>query len=98
VRIATVVGRVVSTVKQQPIDGFTLLLVTDLDPTDPEATDVRPYVALDLAGAGEGEVVLVATGSAARVPGRTTDVPTDAAVVGIVDSVVSRGEVLFTKD
>lgn len=97
-RIATVVGQVVSTVKQQPIDGFKLLLVVDLDPTDPQAGAARPYVALDLAGAGEGEVVLVAIGSAARVPSRTTGVPTDAAVVGIVDSVISRGEVLFTKD
>lgn len=97
-RIATVVGQVVSTVKQQPIDGFKLLLVADLDPADPEVIATDPYVALDLAGAGEGEVVLVATGSAARVPSRTTDVPTDAAVVGIVDNVVSRGEVLFTKD
>lgn len=97
-RIATVVGRVVSTVKQPSVDGFTLLLVSDIDPGDLGRDAAHPYVALDLAGAGEGEVVLVATGSAARIPHRTGDVPTDAAVVGIVDTVVSGGEVLFTKD
>ena len=37
-------------------------------------------------GAGIGEIVLVATGSAARIGCGMTDSPVDAAIVGIVDS------------
>ncbi|MBO5363239.1 MAG: EutN/CcmL family microcompartment protein [Clostridia bacterium] len=36
-------------------------------------------------GAGIGETVLVTTGSSARVALAKADVPTDAAIVGIVD-------------
>ena len=42
-------------------------------------------VAVDNVGAGIGETVLVTTGSSARVALKTADVPTDAAIVGIVD-------------
>ena len=46
----------------------------------------RPeLVAVDLVGAGEGDVVLVALGAAARETEQTRGVPTDAAVVAIVD-------------
>ena len=42
-------------------------------------------VCADCVGAGEGERVLIATGSAARVAaGR--EIPVDAAIVGIVDT------------
>ena len=42
-------------------------------------------VCADCVGAGEGERVLIATGSAARVAaGR--EIPVDAAIVGIVDN------------
>jgi microcompartment protein CcmK/EutM len=42
-------------------------------------------VAVDLVGAGEGDMVLVAMGGAARETDQTRGVPTDAAVVAIVD-------------
>ncbi len=42
-------------------------------------------VAIDIIGAGIGEFVLVAQGSAARVGCDMTDSPIDAAIVGIVD-------------
>lgn len=43
-------------------------------------------ICADCVGAGQGELVLIATGSAARVAaGR--DIPVDAAIVGIVDTV-----------
>lgn len=50
------------------------------------AGDERTLVCADCVGAGEGELVLVTTGGAARVAaGR--DVPVDAAIVGIVDTI-----------
>jgi microcompartment protein CcmK/EutM len=55
------------------------------------------FVAIDLAGAGIGEVVLVAQGSAARIEREGLSVPTDAAVVAIVDSVQIDGQTTFAK-
>ena len=58
-RLAKVVGQVVSTVKEPGLDGFKILLVEDLDPNDPERDpfDGEAYPAIDVVGAGEGEVV-----------------------------------------
>ena len=98
-RLAKVVGQVVSTVKEPGLDSFKILLVEDLDPNDPdrEPFDAEAYPAIDVVGAGEGEVVLVAIGSAARIPASAGRTPTDASVVAIVDSVIVGGEVTFKK-
>jgi ethanolamine utilization protein EutN len=100
VRLARVVGQVVSTVKETELSGLTLLLVRDLEAGDPDGEEEpRPqaYIAVDLAGAGDGEVVVVTTGSAARVGARTVHAPIDVAVVGIVDSVIVEGRPTFRK-
>ena len=47
-------------------------------------TDTR-LVAIDIIGAGIGEYVLVAKGSAARIGCDMADAPVDAAIVGIID-------------
>ena len=47
--------------------------------------DKTKLVAVDNVGAGIGEIVLVTQGSAARLTCGDGNVPTDAAVVGIVD-------------
>jgi microcompartment protein CcmK/EutM len=98
-RLARVVGQVVATVKEPGLDGFKILLVEDLDATVPERDqfDAEAYPAIDVVGAGEGEVVLVTAGSAARVPSASGQTATDAAVVAIVDSVIVQGEVTFKK-
>jgi ethanolamine utilization protein EutN len=99
--MARVVGQVVSTVKHPGLAGFTLLLVETVDQTgqtrgSDDAPNSAPYVALDLTGAGTGEVVLIARGSGARVPDQSSGAPTDAAAVAIVDSVVRGTHVSFT--
>ena len=85
--IGRVVGTVVSTIKSSGLNTYKLLIVTPLT-TDQELTAAqgREYVAIDLVGSGEGEVVLVTRGSAARVSG-ATDVPTDAAIIAVVDTI-----------
>lgn len=87
-RLATVLGQVVSTVKDPDLENFTLLLVQDALETE--------YVAVDLIGAGAGEVVLVACGGAARVAAGQ-HVPADRAVVAIVDTVSRAGTVTYHK-
>lgn len=95
-RLATVLGQVVSTVKEPGLERFTLLLLRDAPEADTASAAGPAYVAIDLVGAGAGEVVLVACGGAARVAAGA-DAPTDRAVVGIVDSVVQQGTVTYRK-
>lgn len=95
--LGRITGQVVSTVKQQGLHSYKLLLVEPVDPSSGEATGTTPYVAVDLTGAGVGEMVVVSRGSAARITPGTEEVPTDAAVVAIVDSVVVAGAMTFSK-
>jgi ethanolamine utilization protein EutN len=94
--LARVVGAVVAPVKESRLTGMKLLLVEDSSPGG--ASDGTPaYVAADLVGAGEGELVLVVRGSPAA---RSLDVPgtpIDAAIVGIVDSIRSHGTQSYEK-
>jgi ethanolamine utilization protein EutN len=86
--ICRVVGSVVATAKNAGFVGSTLLLVQRVDLNG--QAQGEPFVANDTVGAGVGETVLVATGSAARSTDHTRSAPTDAAVVGIVDRVNSQ--------
>jgi microcompartment protein CcmK/EutM len=107
--LARVVGQVVATVKQQGLHGMKLLVLVPVDAHDEADTtgglaavsldgdSRRQYVAVDYAGAGHGEVVLVAHGSAARIDDQAVGVPTDAAVVAIVDSIVLDHKTTFRK-
>lgn len=98
-RLALVVGQVVSTAKDPGLSSFKLLLVQDCSPQDPAGEDAQApvAVAVDLVGAGMGELVLLTRGGAARTPSATAEAPTDLAVVGIVDSVIHHGNVTYTK-
>ena len=61
-RLAKVLGQVVSTVKEPGLERFTLLLLQDVatDRVILSGPAGPAYVAVDLVGAGDGEVVLVA--------------------------------------
>ena len=86
--IGRVVGTVVSTIKSNGLNSYKLLIVTPLTTAKGlTATEGRDnYVAIDLVGSGEGEIVLVTRGSAARISG-AAEVPTDAAIIAVVDTV-----------
>lgn len=97
-RLARVSGNVVSTVKAPGLARYKLLLVQDVSAGDPlERAGADCYVAVDLVGAGDGDVVLIASGSAARIDAGTAAVPTDAAIVAIVDNVLLGAEITFVK-
>ena len=86
VRLARVVGQVVSTQKNPKLEGAKLLLV------QPVTADGDPLgsvvLAVDAAQAGVGDtVLLVIEGRAAVSALRRRGAPVDAAVVGIVDQV-----------
>ena len=79
--IGKVVGSVVSTRKNEKLVGSKFMIVESVAATG----DVKRCVAVDNVGAGIGELVLVATGSAARVGCDQANAPIDAAIVGIID-------------
>jgi ethanolamine utilization protein EutN len=93
--IARVVGSAVSTVKDERVTGLKLLLVRESTPSDELVGPV--FVAADTVGAGEGELVLIARGSAARQTTTTKESPIDAAIMGILDSLEMDRVVTFTK-
>lgn len=93
--IGIVEGTAVSTVKQDTLANHRLLLVT---PTDPAGKKTgQPILAVDVIGAGEGELVFVAQGSSARAAAEDDRIAADAAVVGILDSLHYGGENTYQK-
>ena len=79
--IGKVIDCVVSTRKNDKLVGQKLLIVRPME--NMEVKD--EFVAIDNVGAGIGETVLVARGSAARIGCSLESAPVDAAIVGIVD-------------
>ena len=84
-QVARVVGTVVCAHKDALLEGVTLLLIQPLA-KDGSAFG-RTLVATDAAGAGVGEDVFFVRGAEASFPFHPRIVPTDASIVGIVDSV-----------
>ena len=80
--IGKVVGSVVATRKNDNLVGNKFMVVELLT----DMGDTKKIVAIDNIGAGIGEIVLVATGSAARIGCGVQSTPVDAAIVGIVDN------------
>jgi microcompartment protein CcmK/EutM len=82
-QLARVVGDVVASRKDPNLSGLTLLIVQPLRPDRRPAG--RTLVAVDSVGAGVGEEVFFVRGREASFPFLPAEVPTDAAIVGIVD-------------
>ncbi len=80
--IGKVVGSVVSTRKCENLTGNKFMIVEVLEHMHSGA---KQLIAIDKIGAGIGEYVLVAQGSAARIGSGMPESPIDAAIVGIID-------------
>jgi microcompartment protein CcmK/EutM len=88
-RIGMVKGMVVSTQKDPNLIGTKLLIVQQLDAArNPIGQD---EVAVDMFGAGVGELVLLCHGSPAKVVLDNPKMPVDLVVVGIIDSIETQG-------
>ena len=81
--LARVVGTVVATRKDPGLEGTKLLVIQPLRPD--RTPGGKPLVAVDSVGAGAGEDVFYVRGREAALPFLPAEVPTDAAIVGIVD-------------
>ena len=80
--IGKVIGSVFSTRKSEKLIGNKFMIVR---PERSMKADGNDLVAIDIIGAGIGEKVLVAEGSAARIGCDMKEAPVDAAIVGIID-------------
>ena len=87
--IGKVIGRVVSTRKNENLVGNKFMIV---EPLPEMGNTANKIIAIDNIGAGIGETVLVALGSAARIGCNMELSPVDAAIVGIVDEGCGFGE------
>jgi microcompartment protein CcmK/EutM len=83
-KLGRIVGTVVSTRKDASLASLKLLVVENL--TTALEREGGYVVAVDSVGAGQGEVVLYASGSSARLTAATRDKPVDAVIMAIVDS------------
>ena len=80
--IGKVVGSLFSTRKSEKLVGNKFMIV---EPVESMRNTGSRLVAIDIIGAGIGEYVLVAQGSAARIGCDMADAPIDAAILGIID-------------
>ncbi len=94
-QLGRVAGTLVASRKEALMSGMTFLVVKQIDEAN---TETGSYVvAVDVVGAGMGEVVLYASGSSARQTEMTRDRPCDAVIMAIVDSWDVGGEVRYHK-
>ena len=83
--LGRVAGTIVATRKDPRLEGSKLLIIK---PVSPSGQDESGYlVAVDTVQAGSREMVIVVTGSSARMAEGCKEKPVDACVVGIVDQV-----------
>ena len=83
--VGKIAGTVVCTRKEENLVGMKFLIVQKHTVDGKPTTDY--VVAIDAVGAGADEMVMVVSGSSARLTAKTKDRPTDATIIGIVDSI-----------
>src|SRR5438067_5963791 len=100
--LARVTGHVVASVKDKSFNGQKLFVVEPLnvkyDDSGAPASlgnTGRAIIAIDVVGAGEGQLVLIVQGSSARMTDVTKNLPADAVIVGIVDSAQYAGKTFY---
>jgi microcompartment protein CcmK/EutM len=83
--LGRIIGNVVCTIKNSTLEGKKLLLV---QPIDRDGRDKgKPFVAVDAVGAGAGETIYWCRGYEASFAFQPGGVPSEATIVGIVDTI-----------
>jgi len=100
--VAKVTGSVVSTQKVREMVGQKLMVVEpfrlDAESRSELVTTGRTFIAVDTIGSGVGDFVLITQGSSARLTEETKNMPIDAVIIGIVDSVHVENNCVYKKD
>lgn len=93
-RLAKVVGTIVSTQKDPHLIGCKLMIVKKVDENGnfEKYSSSSTSIAVDTVGAGIGETVILTSGSTARFVYGDKTTPVDMTIVGIVDEVQTSDE------
>lgn len=83
--LGRVIGNVVATMKNASLEGQRLLIVQPIDRNGRDKG--KAIVALDSVGCGAGETIYWCRGKEASFPFLPAELPTEATIVGIVDSI-----------
>lgn len=83
--LGRVIGTVWATRKDESLEGLKFQIVKKVDTNLKLLSEFT--VAVDSVGAGPGEIVMVASGSSARLTSITHDKPVDAVIMAIIDKV-----------
>lgn len=94
---ARIIGTVVCTQKDQKMNGLKMQVVQPVNLVTFQ-DEGKPAVAIDAVGAGDKEIVLVVSGSSARLAELTLNKPVDATIMAIVDYVDIEGKNVFSKN
>jgi microcompartment protein CcmK/EutM len=94
-QLGKVVGSVVSTRKSENIKGLKLLLVQRLSHLN--KAQGAYTVAVDVAEAGVGDVVIYSEGSSCRQTAPTDKRPVDGLICGVVDTWEVNGKEIYNK-
>jgi len=93
---ARIIGTVVCTQKDSNLKNLKMQIVQPVN-IFTYADEGKPAVAIDAVGAGDQEIVLVVSGSSARLTELTMNKPVDATIMAIVDYVDIEGKNVFSK-
>ncbi len=95
-KLGTVIGKVVSGMKNGNLKGQRILVVeylnSELKPSGKTAACV------DTVNAGSGEVVMLCSSSSARYTSTTRNVATDNTIIGIIDTISSDKKSIYKKN
>jgi len=84
-QLGRVIGKVVATMKNASLEGQRFLIVQPIDAAGRDKG--KALIALDSVGAGAGETIYWCRGKEASFPFLPRELPTEATIVGIVDSI-----------
>ncbi len=94
---ARIIGTVVCTQKDPRMNSLKMQVVQPVNIITFK-DEGKPAVAIDAVGAGYSEIVLVVSGSSARLTELTLNKPTDATIMAIIDYVDVEGKNVFSKN
>lgn len=83
--LAKVVGKIVSTTKDEGLNGKKILIIAPIDMNG--AVTEKEIVSIDSVGAGIGDQVLVTEGSVSMYAFGENHIPIDSAIVAIIDTI-----------
>lgn len=83
--LAKVVGKIVSTTKDEGLNGKKILIIAPIDMNG--TVTGKEIVSIDSVGAGIGDQVLVTEGSVSMYAFGENHIPIDSAIVAIIDTI-----------